>query len=736
MKFSWMMRWLAVAAFSPITLFLLWMGYMGMRGIDASTQEAIAHQRLAKQHWSELAQQIALTRHDALPSYDEVSQSAHEFKDDIVRLQTDAMGLDSLALHIAVDRVAELQTGQMPILETFKSTNALLRNSLRYLPTEGTDLANALRASGRGDLAHVVEDLRRDVLVFNLTANPELRDSLQVAAAALAHTLSFTRWHEEGSLLVKHIGMTLDNKVRLDSLMSALLGSPMPAALDAVAQQFQQIQRDEAVRQNQYLTAISVYAAILLGLAGYFGFRLKRRTEDFRQQATHDSLTGLSNRAQLHTDMQRLIHRGMGFTLMLIDLDRFKEINDTLGHQSGDQLLKKIAPRLERHLLKDACVARLGGDEFAVLLTEYGDASATLARAAAMRESLSQPYNLNDVMVEVGASVGIVCYPEHGLDSSELLRHADIAMYAAKRGEGCLLYTPGLNTHSPRRLALMGELGNAIREGQLELHYQPKVDLRNGSVASVEALLRWNHPQLGQIPPGEFIPMVEMSYLIHALTQWVIEAAARQIRTWDEAGLMLNVAVNLSARNLMDETLPLHIQRILDAQGVSPERMEMEVTEGAIMVDTQRAIRVLDRIDQMGIKLAIDDFGTGYSSLAYLVRLPVDEIKLDRAFVSKLSQESGEAAIVLATVQMAHNLGLTVIAEGAEDAATVSKLIQANYDAIQGYYFSKPLPAAALQEWVFSGRAKALLDAARVPVVLTSVDYAAAETNRAVVNHY
>lgn len=695
------------------SLLILWGLFLGARGPDVRAQtEATAQMRQLRQHLSELGQQVVLIRHGLLPYYDSLNHTQAAIQADIAALRTSTAAMRAPTLQAEVGRIETLYATQAQQIETFKSTHAVLKNSLSFLPIAADSLANSLIARGKPELARQVEALSNQVLIFNLMASPELAERIRNHADALQRDLPSLAGMDDG--VPTHTRFILDHATRLDELMSHLLAFPIRAAVSQIESGIAFDQRVADVQQNRYRYALALYAALLLGLAAYWGYRHKLQTDLFKQQATHDSLTGLCNRAQLHTNIEHAIqHSGDGFALMLLDLDRFKEINDALGHQSGDVLLKKIGPRIQAHLPKDACVARLGGDEFAVLLPKVKQLGTSMVHAATLRQALSQPFTLGTMVVEISASLGIAHYPQHGTDAGDLLRHADIAMYAAKRGEGCLHYTAELDIHSPRRLTILTDLRRAIREGQLHLQYQPKVDLRSGETTSVEALLRWTHPTLGVINPAEFIPLAEMSDTIHPLTRWVVETAARQILAWEKNGLTLNVAVNLSARNLLDESLPQHLQAILETCGVAPARMEMEITESAIMADPRRAEGVLNQIDQMGIKLAIDDFGTGYSSLAYLLRLPVDCLKLDRAFVANL-RHKGEAAIVRSTVQMAHNLGLSMVAEGAEDAATVAALIRADYDVVQGYYFSRPLSADALQAWLVSGQAAALFEAARL----------------------
>jgi len=708
-------RHLAVSALGSLALLILWGLFLGARGPDIKTQtEASTQMRQLRQHLSELGQQLVLVRQGLLPHYDSINHTQSAIQADIAALRAITTAMRGPTLQAEVARIETLYAEQANQVEAFKSTHAVLKNSLRYLPVAASSLENSLVASGKHTLARQVESLSSQVLIFNLNASPELAGRIRSDADALERALLSIEWKAVGSRVPLHTRLILDHATRLDQHLGHLLAFPIRTALSQIDKEISFNQAAANAQQNRYRYALALYAALLLGLAAYWGYRHKLQTDLFKQQATHDSLTGLCNRAQLHSKIAQAIQQSSdGFALILLDLDRFKEINDALGHQSGDGLLKKIGPRIQARLPKDTCVARLGGDEFAILLPWVKQTDTSMSHAVTLRQALSQPFTLGTMSVEISASLGIAHFPQHGTDASDLLRHADIAMYAAKRGEGCLHYTAELDVHSPRRLAIMTDLRRAIREDQLHLQYQPKVNLRTGETTSVEALLRWTHPTLGVIHPSEFIPLAEMSDVIHPLTRWVVETAARQILAWEKSGLTLNVAVNLSARNLLDESLPQNLQQILDTCGVAPTRMEMEITESAIMADPRRAEGVLNQIDQMGIKLAIDDFGTGYSSLAYLLRLPVDCLKLDRAFVANLRQK-GEAAIVRSTVQMAHNLGLSMVAEGAEDVATVAALIRADYDVVQGYYFSRPLSADALQAWLISNQAAALFEAARL----------------------
>jgi diguanylate cyclase (GGDEF)-like protein len=406
----------------------------------------------------------------------------------------------------------------------------------------------------------------------------------------------------------------------------------------------------------------------------------------------------------LHDRLQHAIRaaqrdRGSA-ALLIMDLDRFKEVNDTFGHQYGDLLLEQLGRRLGGALRESDTVARLGGDEFAVLLPA---ASAELARQAADRllAVLEEPFALGGLQLEIGASIGIALSPEHGTDADTLLRRADVAMYVAKRaGTGPVVYSAEQDQHSPSRLALVGELRRAIEHDELSLVYQPKVDYQSGRVNCVEALVRWEHPRHGLLGPDQFLPIAEQTGLIRPLARWVLEAALREAHRWFKAGLDISVAVNLSMRNLHDPQITDTIHELLGRCDVPPGRLLIEITESSLMADAARAMDVLTQLRGMGIGISIDDFGTGYSSLAYLKRLPVDELKIDRSFVSHMALDENDAAIVRSTIGLAHDLGLTVVAEGVEDQAAWDMLSGLGCDIAQGYFVSRPMPAADLARWL------------------------------------
>jgi diguanylate cyclase (GGDEF)-like protein/PAS domain S-box-containing protein len=422
------------------------------------------------------------------------------------------------------------------------------------------------------------------------------------------------------------------------------------------------------------------------------------------RQALHDGLTGLPNRhllnERLHASLLSRAPEASGPALLLLDLDRFKEVNDTLGHQVGDALLKQIGQRLQGAVQADDLVARLGGDEFAVLLPDT-DASGALQVADMLGRVLQAPFMLDDQTIAADASIGIAVAPEHGQDADSLLRCADVAMYQAKRsGIGAAVYCAAEDRHRPDRLALLGELRHAIEHDELRLHYQPKLDLRNGVVVGVEALVRWQHPQRGFLPPGDFIPLAEQTGLMTPLSRRVLEAALKQHQAWLRVGLDIPVAVNLSRRTLHDPQLPEMVAQLLARWEVPPGALILEITESSLMADPARAAENLTQLRALGVRISIDDFGTGYSSLASLKNLPVDELKIDQSFVQAMATDASSRAIVRAIIDLADALKLRVVAEGVEDRATWDVLVGLGCDVAQGYFLSRPIAAMELEAWI------------------------------------
>lgn len=442
----------------------------------------------------------------------------------------------------------------------------------------------------------------------------------------------------------------------------------------------------------------------------------KRVEADLVHQALHDALTGLPNRALLHDRLQQAVllaqRDGQPVALFIMDLDRFKEINDTFGHQYGDALLRELGLRLQGALRRSDSVlrlggdtmARLGGDEFAVILPET-DARGAARVADKLLTVLGQPCIVEGQSLAVGGSIGIALFPEHGQDATVLMRRADVAMYQAKRTQaGYAVYNPAQDEYSPQRHARMAELRQAIEQGNLHLHYQPIIGCTIGDAGRVEALVRWQHPEHGAIAPDEFIELAEHAGLIKPLTIWVLREALAQCRRWRDAGLELGVAVNISAQSLPDLDLAAAIERALSVAGAAPSWLEVEITESAVMADAERSMRLLRQLQDSGIRISIDDFGTGYSSLAYLRRLPVDAVKIDRAFVQDMLGNEDDAAIVRSVIDLGHSLGLEVVAEGVEDKATWDLLVAMGCDLAQGYYLGYPMSAEDTTAWLTGDR--------------------------------
>jgi len=435
-----------------------------------------------------------------------------------------------------------------------------------------------------------------------------------------------------------------------------------------------------------------------------------RHVSSLEHQAFHDALTGLPNRARLHQDFDVLALSGATPTptpaLLLLDLNRFKEINDTLGHHVGDQLLSQIGPRIAEALAGEhSLVCRLGGDEFAALLFAGAGAAGAVESADRVIDALRRPFEAGGMRLEIGASIGVAVYPEHGTDSHQLLRSADVAMYEAKRsGTGVVVYDPSFDDHTPERLTIIQDLGEAIRERQLVLHFQPKLDLRTRAITGFEALVRWQHPRLGLLGPGAFIPLAEVGDLMQGVTRQVIELALRQLREWSDAGLPYTMAINLSPRNLRERDFVACFQEALEQSGVDPQDVELELTETALMQDPEGASRQLGRIAALGVRLSIDDFGTGYSSLAHLRHLPIHALKIDRMFVTEMATNAQDLAIVRSTIGLGRNLGLQVVAEGVESNEVLDMLTELGCDTAQGFALSKPQAWKDIAAWLEAGQ--------------------------------
>jgi len=465
----------------------------------------------------------------------------------------------------------------------------------------------------------------------------------------------------------------------------------------------------QRIERGDYSTAVDIRQHDEIGkLAGAFNRMrtgIAEREEQIRLQATHDSLTGLPNRTLFFDRLSYAIadaKRSAGWIgMIMMDLDRFKDINDTLGHHFGDDLLIEIGRRLNHTLRESDTVARLGGDEFAVMFAVTDPRHAEHV-AQKIESALESPFVLGGVSIEIAGSMGIAIFPQHAGDAATLMKRADIAMYEAKKNHSSFaIYEPGRDEHSLRRLAILSELRHAVARDELVLHYQPKIDVGTGRAVHAEALVRWNHPVHGKLPPDEFIPLAEQSGNISMITKWVLRRAIADCGEWNASGVELTVAVNLSALDLFDAELPTYISGLLSEVGLPASKLVLELTESAVMRDPSYALRILRDLKHRGITLAIDDYGTGYSSLAHLKRLPVDELKIDKSFVLNLrNAATDDIVIVRSTIELGHNMGLRVIAEGVENAEAWQILKTLGCDMAQGYFVSPPLPANEFRVWI------------------------------------
>ena len=473
--------------------------------------------------------------------------------------------------------------------------------------------------------------------------------------------------------------------------------------------------------QQLLLFATPLLFAATLVLIAMFVMKLgrsrrevERQTDHNSYQSLHDGLTGLPNRTLLRSSSAEALAQaastGTQMALMLIDLDRFKEINDTLGHHFGDRVLEAVSQRLCAAVRSTDMVARLGGDEFAILLPHVNHVAAALEVATNIQMALVESVDAGGVSLDVDASIGIAVSGEHGDDVATLLQHADIAMYRAKEHDlGVCVYDDSQNEHSQGQLGLLGELRTALDNKELILHFQPKLALKTGDFCGAEALVRWLHPTRGLIAPGSFVPAAERTAIIRPLTRYVIDAALAECRRWKGEGKDLRVAVNVSARNLLDITFPSDVFYLLSKWSLPPSCLMLEVTESAIMVEPAKAEAMLSRFADLGIELAIDDFGAGYTSLAHLRTLPVQELKIDQSLVGRMAVSAKDALIVRALIDLAHNLGLRAVAEGVDDACTLDRLTLMGCDIAQGFHIAHPMSGTELSQWRSDWEPSALL---------------------------
>ncbi|MFQ5760864.1 MAG: EAL domain-containing protein, partial [Acidiferrobacterales bacterium] len=506
----------------------------------------------------------------------------------------------------------------------------------------------------------------------------------------------------------RYVVMVAAVAITLIAVMIALMILQRTALnpLQALTDQLRKVRQDKAhLGQPVQVTGNAEVSELAAGF-NEMTIRLRELYESLEHMAFTDPLTKLPNRMLFHDRLHQAIlnarreHRS--FALLIMDLDRFKEINDTLGHHVGDLILEQVGERLRDKLRASDTVARMGGDEFAVLLGAVDRQQAEMA-ARMLIKALRPPFMVEEQRFEIGASIGITLYPDHGEEASVLTQRADVAMYAAKNTT-CefVFYTSALDQHMPKRLALMGELRQAVDYEEFVVYYQPKVNLQTGHVAGVEALVRWQHPTKDILLPDTFIPLMEQSGLIRSLTPIVLTAALKGCRDWQKAGLDIPVSVNFSTRDLQDPFLGDNLSDLVNEQGIQPEWLELEVTESTVMADPARAMDILSDIASKGVQIAIDDFGTGYSSLGYLKKLPISAVKIDRSFVIGMTEDEHNATIVRSSIDLAHNMGLKVVAEGVENADVVANLTNLGCDAAQGMFISRPMPVDELLSWLKS----------------------------------
>jgi diguanylate cyclase (GGDEF)-like protein len=476
------------------------------------------------------------------------------------------------------------------------------------------------------------------------------------------------------------------------------------------------------IEQGDYSAPVTVRRSdeigVLASSLNHMRGGIADREKHILKLAYEDPLTDLANRSRFANELERAIGQAAqgrtGLAILMMDLDRFKYVNDTLGHGVGDHVLREVSVRLQRTVTSAECIARLGGDEFAMLVRGDGDFTDT---ARAIIQALEEPILFEGQPLDVGTSIGIAHHPQHGADAQTLVRNADIAMYAAKRNKtGYATYDPHYDTSQQEHLSLLGELRRAVERNELRLYYQPKVSLHTAHISAVEALIRWVHPTRGMVPPDQFIPFAEHTGYIKLLTRWVMREAIRQCGEWLRQDLRLQVSVNISARDLMNRELPDQVSALLAEYQVPASLLCLEITESGFMEDPGHAQRVLDRLFDLGVKLSIDDYGTGYSSLSYIMRLPVQELKIDRSFISRMASDEEISTIVRSTIDLGHNLGLKVVAEGVEDQSSWNILRSLGCDDAQGYFMSKPLSPELLAAWIRAneGNFAAEPDVARV----------------------
>ena len=526
--------------------------------------------------------------------------------------------------------------------------------------------------------------------------------------------------HARSTLASGNVGKSVEvvngRKVLKVFVPVPFIGSDEPAGVLAMSQDYEPIV--QAGRKG-LLPVIGVLQLVLLTL--YLSLfpllrrvtaRLRGQVEQIEKLALYDALTGLANRRLFHDRLERAFlsaqRNGAGFSLMLLDLDRFKEINDTLGHQTGDAVLEHLAERLRGVARASDTVARLGGDEFALVLLGAQDGATALFVAERIRRALEEPFVLaDDLTLQLETSIGIAIFPRHGEDAEQLLKRADIALYASKDTHAPVVYASEHDQHSSDGLELVAQIRNAIDNGELVVHFQPEVDLQSGETRRLEALVRWNHPERGLLLPEAFIPLARQSALVRPITRYVLDVALGQCRAWQDAGIDVGVAVNLAGRDLSDSRLEEEVSEALRRWKLRPELLELEIPESAVISERERIQKMLTRLNERGVRVAVDDFGSGYASLSHLKQLPVDVLKIDKSFVQNIGIDEEDEAIVRSTIDLAHSLGISVVAEGVESEDVLQRLRALGCDVAQGFCLARPAAAADVTEWLVGSKAAA-----------------------------
>jgi diguanylate cyclase (GGDEF)-like protein len=538
-----------------------------------------------------------------------------------------------------------------------------------------------------------------------------------LAAGAMLHVTTLGRRFGHGSLSLRTLIPVVVAGLTFFIVNHVLTGTGIALALDAPLRRSLTTDLGFYLATNTVILSLSPVVLVcaeanlllvpLLLIPMAAAYRSAKVSVEKEHQALHDALTGLPNRVGFRNRIVQAIaeERGTPFAIVLLDMDGFKDVNDTLGHHIGDQLLCSVGQRLRGALREVDMVARLGGDEFAVFAWVGGEHDA-LHVARMIGSSLEESFELGELSVQTRASIGVTLFPDHGTDADTLIQRADVAMYLAKGNQtGYQLYSAERDHNTTRRLALASDLRGAIDNGELVLYFQPVADVTTGEITGVEGLVRWNHPELGLITPDEFIPLAEPTGLIEALTARVLEEGLEQGASWRAAGRPLDIAVNISVRNLYDPGFAEHVAGRLAHWGLPPSSLHLEITEGMLMADPVSAEPVLDQLHELGVVLVLDDFGTGYSSLARLKRLPVSKMKIDKSFVIGMETDENDAAIVRSTIELARSLGLHAVAEGVESERAWLMLAEFGCHSAQGYYLSRPVPAEKLELW-FTQRAQ------------------------------